>query len=197
MVLVDEMANRTASDNQHLQDEGALEMKRNLVLAVLLVGMGVMTSFFIEGCGISSKKPEQHGSSRQQSYRPTTAIEPQVPAYARDMAKTPSGLLYQVIEAGQSAQRPQAGQTVSVHYTGTLPNGTVFDSSYQKGSPIQFPVGRGVVIRGWDEAILAMTVGERRKLVVPPHLAYGAQSPSPLIPANATLIFDVRLVSID
>ncbi len=108
---------------------------------------------------------------------------------------TASGLKYTVLKAGKGAL-PKRGQTVFVHYTGTLTNGQKFDSSRDKGEPFSFPLGAGRVIPGWDEALSTMKVGERRKLTIPPQLAYGAAGAGGVIPPNATLIFDVELLKI-
>lgn len=89
-----------------------------------------------------------------------------------------------------------AGKTVSVHYTGKLTNGTVFDSSVTRGTPIEFQLGVGRVIKGWDEGIALMKVGGKATLTIPPELGYGARGAGGVIPPNATLIFDVELVSV-
>lgn len=107
---------------------------------------------------------------------------------------TASGLRYVDVVEG-TGPTPQVGQTVVVHYTGTLQDGTKFDSSVDKGRPFSFPIGRGSVIKGWDEGLMTMKVGGKRKLTIPPKLGYGAQS-QPNIPANSTLIFDVEMLGI-
>lgn len=109
--------------------------------------------------------------------------------------KTASGLEYVETEAGVGAQA-KAGDTVRVHYTGKFPDGKVFDSSVSRGEPLEFPLGKGRVIRGWDEGIALMKVGGKATLTIPPQLAYGEGGAGGVIPPNATLIFDVELISI-
>lgn len=112
----------------------------------------------------------------------------------RDGVKvTESGLQYEVITSGNGA-KPSASDTVRVHYHGTLTDGSVFDSSVERGQPAEFPVGG--VIRGWVEALQLMSVGDKWKLTIPADLAYGARSPSPRIPANSVLVFEVELLEI-
>jgi FKBP-type peptidyl-prolyl cis-trans isomerase len=92
---------------------------------------------------------------------------------------------------------PAAGDLIGAHYTGWLLDGTKFDSSRDRGQPLQFPIGQGRVIRGWDEGLMSMSVGGRRLLIIPPELAYGERgTPGGPIPPNAILVFDVELVSI-
>jgi peptidylprolyl isomerase len=108
---------------------------------------------------------------------------------------TASGLKYIDIVEG-SGESPRAGQSVTVHYTGTLEDGTKFDSSLDRGQPFTFQIGVGRVIKGWDEGVMNMKVGGKRKLIIPAHLGYGARGAGGVIPPNATLLFDVELISV-
>jgi peptidylprolyl isomerase len=109
---------------------------------------------------------------------------------------TDSGLQYVELEQGTGDVSPQRGQRVTVHYTGTLEDGSKFDSSRDRNQPFTFKFGIGQVIKGWDEALSTMKVGDRRKLIIPPELGYGARGAGGVIPPNATLIFDVELLDI-
>lgn len=111
------------------------------------------------------------------------------------LVTTESGLQYEDIVEGTGAM-PQKGQRVTVHYTGTLEDGTQFDSSRDRGRPFSFTIGVGQVIKGWDEGVASMRVGGQRKLVIPPELGYGARGAGGVIPPNATLLFDVELISL-
>ena len=112
-----------------------------------------------------------------------------------DTITTASGLKYEVIQEGNGAT-PETGKTVVVHYTGTLEDGSKFDSSRDRNSPFSFKIGIGQVIKGWDEGVGTMKVGERRKLIIPSDLGYGSRGAGGVIPPNATLIFDVELLDI-
>jgi peptidylprolyl isomerase len=105
-----------------------------------------------------------------------------------------SGLQYEELAEG-TGERPNRGQSVTVHYTGWLSNGKKFDSSVDRGQPFVFTLGVGQVIKGWDEGVATMKVGGKRKLLIPPQLGYGARGAGGVIPANADLVFEVELIS--
>ena len=114
---------------------------------------------------------------------------------AAGFEKTESGLRYQFIQKGEGKQA-EAGKTVSVHYEGSLENGKVFDSSYPRKKPIEFRLGQGQVIEGWDEGIALLRVGDKARFVIPSDLGYGPSGAGGVIPPNATLIFDVELMDV-
>ena len=116
-------------------------------------------------------------------------------ANKEDVKTTDSGLRYVEVEEGEG-EVPQSGQTVVVHYTGSLADGTKFDSSRDRDRPFSFKLGQGQVIKGWEEGISTMRVGGRRQLIIPPELGYGQKGAGGVIPPNATLIFDVELLRI-
>ena len=109
---------------------------------------------------------------------------------------TPSGLKYTDVVEGKG-ESPRKGDTVVVHYTGTLTDGKKFDSSVDRKQPFKFEIGMGYVIKGWDEGVLSMKVGGKRRLVIPPDLGYGMRGAGNVIPPGATLIFDVELLSLE
>ena len=139
------------------------------------------------------------GTSAAQTSEPKPAPQAGTTAKATAPAAktvtTRSGLKYVDLEVGTGAM-PKRGQTVIVHYTGWLTNGKKFDSSVDRNQPFPFALGRGEVIKGWDEGVATMRVGGKRKLTIPPGLAYGAQGYPGAIPPNATLIFEVQLLRI-
>jgi len=138
----------------------------------------------------STSTRESTTMSAKKSAAPTAAIN----LDEKDTATTPSGLKYLVLAPG-SGPSPKRGARVKAHYTGYLTNGTKFDSSVDRNEPFSFNVGRSMVIAGWDEAFLSMTKGEKRRLIIPPQLAYGEDGAGGVIPPNATLVFDVELIS--
>ena len=109
--------------------------------------------------------------------------------------QTASGLEYVEITEGTGAS-PKAGDTVSVHYTGWLKSGQKFDSSVDRSEPFEFPIGKGRVIKGWDEGVATMKVGGKRKLIIPAHLGYGDRGAGGVIPPGATLVFEVELLGV-
>ena len=109
--------------------------------------------------------------------------------------ETSSGLQYLDLVKGLGREA-HVGETASVHYTGWLKDGTKFDSSIDHGQPFQFRLGAGRVIKGWDEGVVGMNIGSKRKLIIPPHLGYGKRGAGRVIPPNATLIFEVELLDL-
>ena len=131
------------------------------------------------------------GETREQSA--IDAADKAMSTLVKGMKKTASGLYYIITKEGEG-EHPPKGANVSVHYRGTLVDGTVFDSSYQRDQPLEFSVGVGQVIPGWDEGILLLNKGAAARFVIPSHLGYGAQGAGGVIPADATLIFEVELI---
>ena len=123
------------------------------------------------------------------------AREAELDKVAAGFKKTESGLRYQILQEG-TGEKAQKGKTVSVHYKGQLADGTVFDSSYKRNQPIEFPLGVGHVIPGWDEGIQLLSVGDKARFVIPSDLAYGSRGAGGVIPPHATLIFDVELMKV-
>jgi FKBP-type peptidyl-prolyl cis-trans isomerase len=145
------------------------------------------TSLCLLGCDSSTQPRDDTGAAKEGASAAATATG--------EMKTTASGLKYQVLKQGTGTASPKATDTVKVHYHGTLLNGTVFDSSVQRGQPISFPLNQ--VIPGWTEGLQLMKVGDKFKFEIPGGLAYGENSPSPLIPPNSTLVFEVELLGIE
>ena len=135
------------------------------------------------------------GSREKRLAEEKQRAEGELEKLANGFDKTNSGLRYQIIQKGDGA-KAEKGKTVSVHYKGQLSDGTVFDSSYKRNQPIEFPLGVGQVISGWDEGIQLLKVGDKARFVIPSNLGYGAQGAGGVIPPDATLIFDVELMDV-
>lgn len=135
------------------------------------------------------------GSREKRLAAERAAAEAKMEELAAGFDKTESGLRYKMIQKG-NGKKAEKGKTVSVHYSGQLENGKIFDNSYSRKKPIEFPLGRGMVIEGWDEGIALLQVGDKARFVIPSHLGYGAAGAGGVIPPNATLIFDVELMDV-
>ena len=127
--------------------------------------------------------------------QPSDGNAPGIPPLSSPILTTPSGLRY-IDELVGTGPSPTSGKNVTVHYTGWLTNGTKFDSSRDRNQPFSFAIGQGRVIKGWDEGVLTMKIGGKRRLIIPADLAYGPAGRPPTIPQNSTLIFDVELISV-
>lgn len=135
------------------------------------------------------------GSRAKREAKAKEEAEAKMEKLAAGFDKTESGLRYKMIQKG-NGKKAENGKTVSVHYTGQLEDGKVFDSSYPRKKPIEFPLGRGNVIEGWDEGIALLQVGDKARFVIPSHLGYGSRGAGGVIPPDATLIFDVELMDV-
>jgi cyclophilin family peptidyl-prolyl cis-trans isomerase len=166
----------------------------DLMQKVTIIRKGAKAQQFKPGQNPAfAKIKEIAGAAVKRSKQNAEGIEKQIEQRWPDAIKTPSGLRY-IVTAKGTGPKPSKGAAVKVHYTGKLMDGTTFDSSVERGKPIEFAVGTGRVIPGWDEAVLDMTKGEKRTLIIPPQLGYGERGAGGVIPPNAVLIFDVELV---
>ncbi|WP_292901653.1 peptidylprolyl isomerase [Nonlabens sp.] len=135
------------------------------------------------------------GAGKKREEQARKQADQEMDEIAMGFDKTESGLRYKIINQGDGVQA-EKGKTVSVHYKGMLPNGKVFDSSYDRKQPIDFALGMGQVIAGWDEGIQLLKVGDKARFVIPSHMAYGSAGAGGVIPPDATLVFDVELVAV-
>jgi peptidylprolyl isomerase len=148
-------------------------MTRAIAFVIIaLIALGALVFIIFRGGGTSTSAPATTGA-----------------------VTTPSGLQY-VDEVEGTGVSPKQGQTVTVHYTGTLLDGTKFDSSVDKGQPYTFRLGVDPLIQGWVEGLMTMKVGGKRRLIIPPRLGYGAEGNPPMIPPNATLLFELELLGV-
>ncbi len=151
--------------------------------ALSLIGV-ILITFMISGCikgannqGVDTDAQKEENVKEQVVAHPDTTLQ------------------VEILQEGEGERGVAANDVISVHYVGTLTDGSKFDSSIDRGEPFTFTVGIGQVIKGWDQGVLGMKVGEKRKLTIPSELAYGEQGSGAVIPPNATLIFEVELVS--
>ena len=165
-----------------------MRIARTLAL-VSTLGFGLAHADESPPEGKIEKKEEKKAAKSEKKAAKKAAKEAQV-------VTTPSGLKYLDEKVG-SGPSPAAGKRVTVHYTGTLTDGTKFDSSVDRGQPFQFVIGVGQVIKGWDEGVMSMKVGGKRRLMIPSNLAYGPRSMGGVIPPNADLNFEVELLGVD
>ncbi len=160
------------------------------IITICLVG------FYVISC---QKKTEQTYYTPIENTSTSTETKSSfIPWQIKDSSKivtTPSGLKYYIVKEG-SGNNPMPGQSVLVHYHGTLTNGNTFDSSFERGAPFETVIGKGQVIQGWDEGIPKLKVGGQAILIIPPNIGYGDQAMGDKIPANSTLIFYVELLGI-
>jgi FKBP-type peptidyl-prolyl cis-trans isomerase len=157
---------------------------RWLAVAALVVAVGCQQSK-------SNTTTTTEGTSSATTTTPTS----ETAAVGQEVTMA-NGLKYSELVVGTGTVA-NSGDRVSMHYTGWLTDGTKFDSSFDRGQPYTFALGTGAVIKGWDEGIKGMKVGGKRKLTIPPDMAYGANGYPPVIPANATLVFDVELMAVN
>ncbi len=186
-----------------------MEIKHALIITVVFVVAAILLLPSSHPLDLSQKDssspaaaPAPHANtaapaSGKVAAPPSPAMPPSLalPTKIGETVTTPSGLRYQTLATGTGAEA-LPGHTVTVNYTGTLDNGTVFDTSIGR-EPFSFHLGAGEVIKGWDEGVAGMMVGEKRKLTLPPAIAYGARgTPGGPIPPNATLTFEVELLDV-
>jgi FKBP-type peptidyl-prolyl cis-trans isomerase FkpA len=174
-----EVTMSTRSDRARRRAARVRNQRIAIIVIVLLLLAGA--AFLV----YSTSRPDQPSVSQSASGLPDIS----------DLTTTASGLQYKDVTVGSGAEA-QAGNTVSVHYTGWLTDGTKFDSSVDRDQPFSFPLGAGRVIAGWDEGVAGMKEGGKRILVIPADLGYGASGAGGVIPPNATLVFEVELLDV-
>ena len=172
------------------------------ILLVLCVVAAVLAGYMLLGSQSAvapdlKKEATQTGAQElKETSEPAKSQQATQPATNSTNEKKPMALDIKTTKEGTGDRVVKSGDHIFVHYTGKLTDGTVFDSSVTRGTPFDFTIGQGMVIQGWEQGLLGMKVGEKRTLTIPSDLGYGARGAGAAIPPNATLIFDVELVSI-
>ncbi|HEY0376636.1 MAG TPA: FKBP-type peptidyl-prolyl cis-trans isomerase [Pyrinomonadaceae bacterium] len=164
------------------------------VLSIALPAVALL--LLVAACASVGQGQTRRRGARAKSGAARVTPKAKSPCASSPARTTPSGLTYVVTRQG-TGQQLKAGDVVSVHYTGLLTNGTKFDSSLDRGEPIAFPLGAGRVIKGWDEGVALLRVGDQATLIIPPQLGYGARGAGDgAIPPDATLIFIIEVVGV-
>ena len=167
-------------------------MKTNVLLAILLLVGGVFVYKYVNDWNPST---EREVAGIKTAEKEVAKTQKQEPVNQNNNQKN-MDLKIETTQEGTGDKVTKAGDTISVHYTGKLEDGTKFDSSVDRGEPFEFKIGAGMVIQGWEQGLLDMKVGEKRTLTIPSEMGYGAQGAGGIIPPNATLIFEVELMGI-
>lgn len=165
-------------------------MKKSSILALTVVSGAILT-----GCEQCSKDKDA-AQTTQTTTSATASTDPAAPAPAPAATEAPASLQVTDVKVGSGVEATD-GKKVTVNYTGTLTDGTKFDSTKDHGTPFSFVLGSGMVIAGWDQGVKGMKEGGSRKLVIPPHLAYGNRSVGGVIPPNSTLVFEIELLKVE
>lgn len=166
-------------------------------IAIVIIFIGVIVGFWIKKAPQADVMVTQNTESQTVDTTTPSQIVEVKPTETKNTNKitTIQGMKIETTKEGSGVEIKN-GQTAVVHYTGKLTDGTTFDSSVTRGTPFEFPLGAGMVIKGWDLGVLGMKVGEKRMLTIPAELGYGARGAGGAIPPNATLIFEVELLGI-
>ena len=156
----------------------------------------IITLLLVAACASVGHSQTRRRGARSKPVAARTAAKAKAPCASSEARTTASGLTYVITRHG-TGQQVKAGDVVAVHYTGLLTNGTKFDSSVDRGEPIAFPLGAGRVIKGWDEGVALLRVGDQATLIIPPQLGYGSRGAGGgAIPPDATLVFIVEVVGV-